>query len=42
MYVLFHDGDYKTEITELGKASQEDPFVLMLLTRRTRRSITAR
>jgi hypothetical protein len=38
-YVLFHCGDYKTEITELGKASQEDPFVL---TRRTRRSITAR
>jgi hypothetical protein len=30
-YVLFHGGDYKTEITVLGKASQEDPFVLMLL-----------
>jgi tetratricopeptide (TPR) repeat protein len=30
-YVAFCGGDYKTAITELGKASQEDPFVLMLL-----------
>jgi tetratricopeptide (TPR) repeat protein len=30
-YVAFYGGDYKTAITELGKASQEDPFVLMLL-----------
>jgi tetratricopeptide (TPR) repeat protein len=30
-YVAFYDGDYKTAITELGKASQEDPFILMLL-----------
>jgi tetratricopeptide (TPR) repeat protein len=30
-YVAFYGGDYKTAITELGKASQEDTFVLMLL-----------
>lgn len=30
-YVAFYGGDYKTAITELGKANQEDPFVLMLL-----------
>jgi len=30
-YVAFYGGDYKTAITELGKASQEDPFILMLL-----------
>jgi len=30
-YVAFYGGDYKTTITELGKASQEDPFILMLL-----------
>jgi tetratricopeptide (TPR) repeat protein len=30
-YVAFYEGDYKTAITELGKASQEDPFILMLL-----------
>ena len=30
-YVAFYDGDYKTAITELRKASQEDPFILMLL-----------
>jgi tetratricopeptide (TPR) repeat protein len=30
-YVAFYGGDYKTAITELEKASQEDPFVLMLL-----------
>ena len=30
-YVMFYGGDYKTAITELEKASQEDPFVLMLL-----------
>ncbi|HXI40820.1 MAG TPA: tetratricopeptide repeat protein [Bryobacteraceae bacterium] len=32
-YVAFYEGDYKTAITELGKASQEDPFILMLLAR---------
>jgi Tfp pilus assembly protein PilF len=26
-----YGGDYKTAISELGKASQEDPFILMLL-----------
>jgi tetratricopeptide (TPR) repeat protein len=30
-YVAFYGGDYKTAITELGKASQEDPFILVLL-----------
>jgi tetratricopeptide (TPR) repeat protein len=30
-YVAFYGGDYKTAITELQKASQEDPFILMLL-----------
>jgi tetratricopeptide (TPR) repeat protein len=30
-YVAFYAGDYKTAITELGKANQEDPFILMLL-----------
>lgn len=30
-YVAFYGGDYKTAIAEFGKASQEDPFVLMLL-----------
>src|SRR5258707_9253259 len=30
-YVAFYGGDYQTAITELGKASQEDPFILMLL-----------
>ena len=30
-YVAFYGGDYKTAITELGKASQEDPFILALL-----------
>src|SRR5215470_10697246 len=30
-YVAFYGGDYKTAITELGKANQEDPFILVLL-----------
>lgn len=30
-YVAFYGGDYKSAITELQKASQEDPFILMLL-----------
>jgi tetratricopeptide (TPR) repeat protein len=30
-YVAFYGGDYKTAITELGKANQEDAFILMLL-----------
>jgi tetratricopeptide (TPR) repeat protein len=30
-YVAFYGGDYKTAIVDLGKASQEDPFILMLL-----------
>src|SRR5947207_8689471 len=30
-YVAFYRGDYKTAITELGKANQEDPFILLLL-----------
>jgi tetratricopeptide (TPR) repeat protein len=30
-YVAFYGGNYKTAITELEKASQEDPFILMLL-----------
>ena len=30
-YVAFYSGDYKTAITELQKASQDDPFILLLL-----------
>ena len=30
-YVAFYGGDYKTAITELEKASQDDPFILVLL-----------
>jgi predicted Zn-dependent protease len=30
-YVAFYGGDYKAAITELQKADQKDPFVLMLL-----------
>jgi tetratricopeptide (TPR) repeat protein len=30
-YVAFYGSDYKTAITELSKASQEDPFILMLI-----------
>ena len=30
-YVAFYGDDYETAITELGKANQEDPFILMLL-----------
>ena len=30
-YVAFYGGDYKTAITELEKASQDDPFILMLI-----------
>jgi tetratricopeptide (TPR) repeat protein len=30
-YVAFYARDYKTAITELGKANQDDPFILMLL-----------
>jgi len=30
-YVSFYAGDYKTAIAELGKANQEDPFILLLL-----------
>jgi tetratricopeptide (TPR) repeat protein len=30
-YVAFYGGDYKTAITELQKASQQDPFILLLL-----------
>jgi tetratricopeptide (TPR) repeat protein len=30
-YVDFYGGDYKAAITELEKASQEDPFILMLI-----------
>lgn len=30
-YVAFYGGDYKTAITELSKANQEDPFILILL-----------
>jgi len=30
-YVAFYGGDYRTAITELGKASQDDPFILMLI-----------
>jgi tetratricopeptide (TPR) repeat protein len=30
-YVAFYGGDYKTAITELGRANQTDPFILVLL-----------
>ncbi len=30
-YVAFYGGDYNTAITDLAKANQEDPFILMLL-----------
>lgn len=30
-YVAFHGGDYKTAIADLSKASQQDPFILVLL-----------
>jgi tetratricopeptide (TPR) repeat protein len=30
-YVAFYGGDYKTAITELEKASQDDPFILVLI-----------
>jgi tetratricopeptide (TPR) repeat protein len=30
-YVAFYRGDYKTAIADLGKASQDDPFILVLL-----------
>jgi tetratricopeptide (TPR) repeat protein len=30
-YVAFYGGDYKTAITDLGKANQEDPFIQMLI-----------
>ena len=30
-YVAYYGGDYQTAITELQKANQEDPFILMLL-----------
>jgi tetratricopeptide (TPR) repeat protein len=30
-YVAFYGGDYKTAITDLEKANQQDPFILMLL-----------
>jgi predicted Zn-dependent protease len=30
-YVDFYGGDYKKAITELEKASQEEPFILMLI-----------
>jgi tetratricopeptide (TPR) repeat protein len=30
-YVAFYGGDYKTAITELEQASQDDPFILVLL-----------
>jgi tetratricopeptide (TPR) repeat protein len=30
-YVAFYGGDYKTAITELTKANQDDPFILVLL-----------
>lgn len=30
-YVAFWAGDYKTAIADLGKASQDDPFILLLL-----------
>ena len=30
-YVAFYNGDYKTAIAELHKASQDDPFILLLI-----------
>jgi tetratricopeptide (TPR) repeat protein len=30
-YVAFYSGDYKTAITDLEQANQEDPFILVLL-----------
>jgi tetratricopeptide (TPR) repeat protein len=30
-YVAFYSGDYKTAISELQKASQDDPFILLLI-----------
>jgi tetratricopeptide (TPR) repeat protein len=30
-YVAFYQGDYQTAITELQKASQDDPFILLLI-----------
>ena len=30
-YVAFYGGDYKTAIADLQKASQDDPFILILL-----------
>jgi len=30
-YVAFYGGDYKTAITDLSKANQDDPFILVLL-----------
>lgn len=30
-YVAFYGGDYKTALTELQKANQEDPFILSLI-----------
>ena len=30
-YVAFYSGDYKSAITELGKANQDDAFILVLL-----------
>jgi tetratricopeptide (TPR) repeat protein len=30
-YVAFYGGDYKTAISDLGKANQDDPFILVLL-----------
>jgi tetratricopeptide (TPR) repeat protein len=30
-YVAFYGGDYKTAITELEKASQDDPFIMVLI-----------
>jgi tetratricopeptide (TPR) repeat protein len=30
-YVAFYGGDYNTAIMDLGKANQEDPFILVLL-----------
>jgi tetratricopeptide (TPR) repeat protein len=30
-YVAFYSGDYQTAITELQKASQDDPFILLLI-----------
>jgi tetratricopeptide (TPR) repeat protein len=30
-YVAFYTGDYQTAITELQKASQDDPFILLLI-----------